>query len=60
MSAKKVENTIIMVSNVDSSVVVSVIVNQNVVNAEEDEIPVQELFAICVYFRPTIAFIVFT
>lgn len=39
VSAKKVGNTTIMVSNGDSSVAVSVIVNQNAVNAEEDETP---------------------
>ena len=41
VSAKKIGNTTIMVSNGDSSVAVSVIVNQNTVNAEEDEIPVE-------------------
>lgn len=43
VSAKKIGNTTIMVSNGDSSVAVSVIVNQNAVNAEENEIPVQGL-----------------
>lgn len=41
VSAKKIGNTTIMVSNGDSSVAVSVIVNQNAVNAEEDEIPIE-------------------
>ena len=41
VSAKKIGNTTIMVSNGDSSVAVSVIVNQNAVNAEEDETPAE-------------------
>ncbi len=43
VSAKKVGNTTIMVSNGDSSVAVSVIVNQNAVSTEDDEMPVQEI-----------------
>ena len=41
VSAKKIGNTTIMVSNGDSSVAVSVIVNQNAVNALDDEIPIE-------------------
>lgn len=40
VSAKKIGNTTIMVSNGDSTVAVSVIVNQNAVNEEEEETPV--------------------
>ncbi len=43
VSAKKVGNTTIMVSNGDSSVAVSVIVNQNAVNEKEDETLVEGL-----------------
>lgn len=42
VSAKKVGNTTIMVSNGELSVAVSIIVNQDVVNIEDDEIPIQE------------------
>lgn len=43
VSAKKVGNTTIMVSNGDFSVAVSVIVNQNAVKTEDDETSIQEM-----------------
>lgn len=43
VSAKKVGNTTIMISNGDFSVAVSVIVNQNAVKTEDDETSIQEM-----------------